>query len=173
MENQEHQEFDADAAFDEAASETESGGLTADSKPQVAQETEQGTSDQRETPPSEPEQAQGEGDEPEWLSSATQEVKDNFRKLEAENRRLDHMAKSQRGRVGALSKKYQQAQASLEQLKAKQPQGDVTEIINKISEDYPDIAQALLRIAQTNQQHIDGISKPLSDIVFHFLSGGR
>lgn len=164
MENQEHQEFDADAAFDEAAREIESGELTANSEPQVAPETEQDTSDQREAPPSEPEQSQEEDDLPEWLSSATQEVKDHFRKLQAENKRLDHMAKSQRGRVGALSKKYQQAQANLEQLKAKQPQGDVTEVINKISEDYPDIAQALLQIAQANQQHIDGISKPLSDI---------
>ena len=168
MENQEHQDFNEDAAFDQAAESLKSGELTVSSEPSDAEKTNQDTPDQRENadnqeqPQNEDEPPQGEEAFPDWLASATDEVKENFRKLQAENKRLDHMAKSQRGRVGALSKKYQQAQAALE--KAKNSQGNFSADIGKLSEDYPELASILTRIVDDQQQRFNGISEPLSQI---------
>ena len=54
MENQDTVEFNADAAFDEAANQLESGGLTADNEPSVANDNNQPAPDQRgENPPQE------------------------------------------------------------------------------------------------------------------------
>ena len=167
MENQDTTEFNADAAFDEAANQLESGGLTAEVKPSVADETEQPASDQRmenttqENIPQQPDEK--EEVLPEWLANATDEVKDHFRLMKAEKERYEHMAKSQRGRVGALSKKYQQAQAALEQFKQNQSTFDGE--LESLRSDYPEVAEFLSRFIAGQNQRLDDISAPIAQMV--------
>lgn len=167
MENQDTTEFNADAAFDEAANQYESGGLTAEVKPSVADETEQPAPDQRmenttqENIPQQPDEK--EEVLPEWLSDATDEVKDHFRLMKAEKERYEHMAKSQRGRVGALSKKYQQAKAALEQLEQNQTTFDGE--LDNLRADYPEVAEVLSRILAGQNQRLNDISAPIAQMV--------
>ena len=87
MENQDTVEFNADAAFDEAANQLESGGLTADNEPSVANDNNQYAPDQRrENPPQEsnPQAPEAKEEEPEWLANATDEVKEHFRLMKAD-----------------------------------------------------------------------------------------
>lgn len=167
MENQDTVEFNADAAFEEAANQLESGGLTAEVKPSVANEEVQPTPDQRvenTTQESNPQQPEAQEEElPEWLASATDEVKENFRVMEAEKKRYEHMAKSQRGRVGALSKKYQQAQAALEQLKQSQSTFDGE--IESLRTDYPEVADFLSRFIAGQNKRLEDISTPIAQMV--------
>ncbi|MBN6067396.1 hypothetical protein HYE54_01000 [Aggregatibacter actinomycetemcomitans] len=167
MENQDTVEFDADAAFEEAANQLESGGLTADVKPPVADEEIQTTPDQRAentTQESNPQQPEAQEEVlPEWLANATDEVKENFRVMEAEKKRYEHMAKSQRGRVGALSKKYQQAQAALEQLKQNQTTFDGE--LESLRADYPEVAEFLTRFVAGQNKRIEDISAPIAQMV--------
>lgn len=166
----ETEQFDADAAFEQAAAEIESGGQPADSQTSVA-EPATDTPDQRETesaspPQPEAESADGEGEGeaplPDWLANATDEVKENFLRLQAENRQLAHRERSQRGRVGALSKKWQQAQAALEQVK--QSQGSYDQEIENLTTDYPELATLLRRIVADNRQHLNAISAPMAEV---------
>ena len=163
MENQDTTEFNTDAAFDEAANHYESGGLTAEVKPSVADETEQPAPDQRmenttqENIPQQPDEK--EEVLPEWLSDATDEVKDHFRLMKAEKERYEHMAKSQRGRVGALSKKYQQAQAALEQFKQNQSTFDGE--LESLRSDYPEVAEFLSRFIAGQNQRLNDIQRRL------------
>ena len=167
MENQDTTEFNADAAFDEAANQLESGGLTAEVKPSVADETKQPAPDQRmedttqENIPQQPDEK--EEVLPEWLSDATDEVKDHFRLMKAEKERYEHMAKSQRGRVGALSKKYQQAKAALEQLEQSQTTFDGE--LDNLRADYPEVADVLSRILAGQNQRLNDISAPIAQMV--------
>lgn len=167
MENQDTVEFNADAAFEEAANQLESGGLTAEVKPSVANEEVQPTPDQRvenTTQESNPQQPEAQEEElPEWLASATDEVKENFRVMEAEKKRYEHMAKSQRGRVGALAKKYQQAQAALEQLKQNQSTFDGE--IESLRTDYPEVADFLSRFIAGQNKRLEDISTPIAQMV--------
>lgn len=166
MENQDTVEFNADAAFDEAANQLESGGLTANNEPSVANDNVQITPDQREeNPPQEstPQQPVAQEEEPEWLKNATDEVKENFRVMEAEKKRYEHMAKSQRGRVGALSKKYQQAQAALEQLKQNQTTFDGE--LESLRTDYPEVADFLSRFVAGQNKRLEDISAPIAQMV--------
>lgn len=167
MENQDTVEFNADAAFDEAANQLESGGLTAEVKSSVANEEIQTTPDQRaENTPQESNPQQPEAQEealPEWLANATDEVKENFRVMEAERKRYEHMAKSQRGRVGALSKKYQQAQAALEQLKQNQTTFDGE--LESLRADYPEVAEFLTRFVAGQNKRLEDISAPIAQMV--------
>lgn len=153
--------FDADAAFDQAVNEIESGGQTAEVQPSVAEETKQNTPDQRE---SETEQKTTETVEalPEWLANATDEVKENFLRLQAENKQLAHRERSQRGRVGALTKKWQQAQSALEQVK--QSQGNYEQELKSLEEDYPEISDLLKRIVAGHNQNLQAISDPIAQI---------
>lgn len=164
----ETEQFDADAAFEQAAAEIESGGQPADSQTSVAKPVTD-TPDQRETesaspPQPEAESADGEGEAPlpDWLANATDEVKENFLRLQAENRQLAHRERSQRGRVGALSKKWQQAQAALEQVK--QSQGSYDQEIENLTTDYPELATLLSRIVADNRQHLNAISAPMAEV---------
>ena len=100
---------------------------------------------------------------PEWLANATDEVKDNFRLMKAEKERYEHMAKSQRGRVGALSKKYQQAQAALEQFKQNQSTFDGE--LESLRADYPEVAEFLSRFIAGQNQRLDDISMPIAQMV--------
>lgn len=154
MENQESQQFDEAAAFEEAASEVKLGG-----EPQVtntdADTTESSLPDQQVKPSEEIKD-----DVPDWLKDASDEVRENVRKLEEDKKRFEHMAKSQRGRVGALSKKYQQAKAALDQLNASQTNLD--EDIAKLQEDYPEMASILSRLIAGQNQRLNAISEPLS-----------
>nr|DAX74710.1 MAG TPA: hypothetical protein [Caudoviricetes sp.] len=167
MENQDTTEFNIDAAFDEAANQIESSGLTADVKPSIAEDAKQPTSDQRledtnqESIPQQPED--NEEVLPEWLSNATDEVKENFRLMKAEKERYEHMAKSQRGRVGALSKKYQQAQAALEQFKQNQSTFDGE--LESLRSDYPEVAEFLTRFIAGQNKRLDDISMPIAQMV--------
>jgi len=167
MENQDTTEFNADAAFDEAANQLESGGLTAEVEPSVADETKQPAPDQRmedttqENIPQQPDEK--EEVLPEWLANATDEVKDNFRLMKAEKERYEHMAKSQRGRVGALSKKYQQAQAALEQFKQNQSTFDGE--LESLRSDYPEVAEFLSRFIAGQNQRLNDISAPIAQMV--------
>ena len=167
MENQDTVEFNADAAFDEAANQLESGGLTADNEPSVAKEEVQSAPDQREEDATQDNNPQPLVDQedalPEWLSNATDEVKEHFRSMEAEKKRYEHMAKSQRGRVGALSKKYQQAQAALEQLKQNQTTFDGE--LENLRADYPEVADFLSRVIAGQNKRIDDISVPIAQMV--------
>ena len=164
MENQDTTEFNIDAAFDEAANQIESSGLTADVKPSIAEDAKQPTSDQRledtnqESIPQQPED--NEEVLPEWLSNATDEVKENFRLMKAEKERYEHMAKSQRGRVGALSKKYQQAKAALEQLEQNQTTFDGE--LDNLRADYPEVTQV-----------VPDANSILSDPMFHRWVGNQ
>lgn len=154
MENQESQQFDEAAAFEEAASEVKLSG-----EPQVtntdADTTESSLPDQQVKPSEEIKD-----DVPDWLKDASDEVRENVRKLEEDKKRFEHMAKSQRGRVGALSKKYQQAKAALDQLNASQTNLD--EDIAKLQEDYPEMANILSRLIAGQNQRLNAISEPLS-----------
>ncbi|MDA3978594.1 hypothetical protein [Gallibacterium sp. AGMB14963] len=154
MENQESQQFDEAAAFEEAASEVKLGG-----EPQVtntdADTTESSLPDQQVKPSEEIKD-----DVPDWLKDASDEVRENVRKLEEDKKRFEHMAKSHRGRVGALSKKYQQAKAALDQLNASQTNLD--EDIAKLQEDYPEMASILSRLIAGQNQRLNAISEPLS-----------
>lgn len=167
MENQDTTKFNIDAAFDEAANQIESSGLTADVKPSIAEDAKQPTSDQRledtnqESIPQQPED--NEEVLPEWLSNATDEVKENFRLMKAEKERYEHMAKSQRGRVGALSKKYQQAQAALEQFKQNQSTFDGE--LESLRSDYPEVAEFLTRFIAGQNKRLDDISMPIAQMV--------
>lgn len=167
MENQDTVEFNADAAFDEAANQIESGGLTADNEPSVAKDEVQPAPDQREEDAAQdnnPQSPDAQEDAlPEWLSNATDEVKEHFRSMEAEKKRYEHMAKSQRGRVGALSKKYQQAQAALEQLKQDQTTFDGE--LENLRADYPEVADFLSRVIAGQNKRIDDISVPIAQMV--------
>ncbi len=170
MENQEHQEFDADAAFEEAAQSLEtSGELTATEKPLDAEETTKDTPDQREDVQ---EQSQKEvaDDLPEWLANASDEVKENFRNLEADKKRYQQNARSQIGRVGALNKKYQQKQAENERLLAEieqlkqQSNPQFTGELDQLREDYPEIAAVFDKFLAHQNQRLEDISKPLNSI---------
>lgn len=166
MENQDTVEFDADAAFNEAANQLESGGLTAEVKPSVADEEVQTTPDQREeNPPQEnnPQQPVAQEEDPEWLKNATDEVKEHFRSMKADKERYEHMAKSQRGRVGALSKKYQQAQAALDQLKQNQSTFDGE--LESLRADYPEVAEFLSRFVAGQNKRLEDISAPIAQMV--------
>ena len=166
MENQDTVEFNADAAFDEAANKLESGGLTANNEPSFANDNVQTTPDQREeNPPQEstPQQPVAQEEEPEWLKNATDEMKEHFRSMEAEKKRYEHMAKSQRGRVGALSKKYQQAQAALEQLKQNQSTFDGE--LESLRADYPEVADFLSRFVAGQNKRLEDISAPIAQMV--------
>lgn len=166
MENQGTVEFNADAAFDEAANQLESGGLTANNEPSVANDNVQTTPDQREeNPPQEstPQQPVAQEEEPEWLKNATDEVKEHFRSMKADKERYEHMAKSQRGRVGALSKKYQQAKAALEQLEQSQTTFDGE--LDNLRADYPEVADVLSRILAGQNQRLNDISAPIAQMV--------
>lgn len=167
MENQDTVEFNADAAFEEAANQIESGGLTAEVKPSVADEDVQTAPDQRDenaTQESNPQQPEAQEEVlPEWLANATDEVKENFRAMEAEKKRYEHMAKSQRGRVGALSKKYQQAKAALEQLKQNQTTFDGE--LESLRADYPEVAEFLTRFVAGQNKRIEDISAPIAQMV--------
>lgn len=154
MENQESQQFDEAAAFEEAASEVKLGG-----EPQVT------NTDADTTESSLPDQQAKRSEEikddvPDWLKDASDEVRENVRKLEEDKKRFEHMAKSQRGRVGALSKKYQQAKAALDQLNANQTNLD--EDIARLQEDYPEMASILSRLIAGQNQRLNAISEPLS-----------
>ncbi|NBI43230.1 hypothetical protein GVX76_06970 [[Haemophilus] felis] len=165
MENLEHQDFDADAAFDEAAETLEKGELTADNTASDAEETNQDTSDQGEQ--STQEQAP---DLPDWLANATDDVKQRFRELEADNQRYQHQARSQTGRVGALTKKYQQQQAENERLRAEleqikqsnQPHFEGE--LSRLRDDYPDIAALLEKMIAHQEKRIGDVSKPLESM---------
>lgn len=157
----EAENFDENAAFDQAVNEIESGGQTAEAQPSVAEETKQNTSDQRDGE-TEQQAAEPENALPEWLANATDEVKENFLRLQAENKQLAHRERSQRGRVGALTKKWQQAQAALEQ--AKQSQGSYDQELATLREDYPEIADLLGRIVAGQGQHLQAISDPIAQI---------
>lgn len=161
MENQEHPDFDADAAFDEAAEMLEKGELTADNSPSDAQPTEQESTDHAEQK-SDPQNA--EPDLPEWLATATDEVKENFRKLQADNQRYQHQARSQNGRVGALTKKYQQAQAEIERLKQQSALSHLGDEMKHIEQDYPEVAQVIHRMNEQHRQQLAEYSKPLEHL---------
>ena len=153
MENQDTVEFNADAAFDEAANQLESGGLTADNEPSVANDNNQFASDQRgENPPQEsnPQAPEAKEEEPEWLANADKE-------------RYEHMAKSHRGRAGAFAKKYQQAQAALEQLKQNQPSFDGE--LESLRADYPEVAELLSRIIAGQNKRLEDVSAPIAQMV--------
>ncbi|HEH9616996.1 TPA: hypothetical protein SIC63_002207 [Pasteurella multocida] len=170
MENQEHQEFDADAAFEEAAQSLEtSGELTATEKPSDAEETTKDTPDQREDGQEQP-QKEVEDDLPEWLANASDEVKENFRNLEADKKRYQQNARSQIGRVGALNKKYQQKQAEnarllaeIEQLK-QQSKPQFEGELAQLREDYPEVAAVFDKLLAHQNQRLEDISKPLNSI---------
>lgn len=167
MENQDTQDFNADAAFEEAANQLESGGLPADSKPSAVGEDNQPVPDQHGEnthQDNDPPQPAAKDDElPDWLVNTTDEVKENFRLMNAEKARFEHMAKSQRGRVGALSKKYQQALASLEQLKQERHSFDGE--LDHLSQDYPELAEFLSRFVAGQNKRIDDISEPIAQMV--------
>ncbi|OBX02206.1 hypothetical protein [Gallibacterium genomosp. 1] len=157
MENTEPQAFDENAAFEQAANEmSESGNVKTDTSD--ANNSQENLPDQQENLSQEktPE------DLPDWLKDASEEVRENVKQLEAERKRFEHMAKSQRGRVGALSKKYQQAKAALEQLNT--TQGNLDEDIARLQEDYPEMAEVLSRIVAGQNQRLAAISKPLSQM---------
>lgn len=164
----ETEEFDADAAFNQAAKEIESGGQTANSQPSAAETANQDTPDQREadTTDATPEQPKtGDVTEdalPEWLEDATDEVKENFRKLYADNKNLAHKERSQRGRVGALTKKWQQAKAALEQ--AKQSSGNYSQEMEELSVDYPELAASLSKILAGQAKGSDAISESIAQL---------
>ncbi|MGY4848507.1 hypothetical protein [Pasteurella multocida] len=170
MENQEHQEFDADAAFEEAAQSLEtSGELTATEKPLDAEETTKDTPDQREDGQEQPKK-EVEDDLPEWLANASDEVKENFRNLEADKKRYQQNARSQIGRVGALNKKYQQKQAEnarllaeIEQLK-QQSKPQFEGELAQLREDYPEVAAVFDKLLAHQNQRLEDISKPLNSI---------
>lgn len=163
MENQEHPEFNEDAAFDEAAKSLETGELTADSLPSDADKTEKDKPDQLESEPEQQEKVE-QDDLPDWLQSATDEVKENFRKLEADKKRYQHQARSQNGRVGALTKKYQQAAAELERLKQNQSTPQFTDNLARISEDYPDVAEVLNKYLAHQDKRLSDISQLSSQL---------
>lgn len=163
----ETENFDADAAFDEAVNAIETGGQTASSQPSAAEPNIQNTPDQQKADtqtPDDEQQTSTEGTDelPEWLATATDEVKDNFRKLQAENKQLAHRERSQRGRVGALSKKWQQAQAALEQ--AKQSQGNYDQELASLKEDYPELASLLTRVIAEQNSRLNAISSPMAQV---------
>jgi len=170
MENQEHQEFDADAAFEEAAQSLEtSGELTATEKPLDAEETTKDTPDQREDGQEQPKK-EVEDNLPEWLANASDEVKENFRNLEADKKRYQQNARSQIGRVGALNKKYQQKQAEnarllaeIEQLK-QQSKPQFEGELAQLREDYPEVAAVFDKLLAHQNQRLEDISKPLNSI---------
>ncbi|HDR0725518.1 hypothetical protein [Pasteurella multocida] len=170
MENQEHQEFDADAAFEEAAQSLEtSGELTATEKPLDAEETTKDTPDQREDGQEQPKK-EVEDDLPEWLANASDEVKENFRNLEADKKRYQQNARSQIGRVGALNKKYQQKQAENERLLAEieqlkqQSKPQFAGELDQLREDYPEVAAVFDKLLAHQNQRLEDISKPLNSI---------
>lgn len=170
MENQEHQEFDADAAFEEAAQSLEtSGELTATEKPSDAEETTKDTPDQREDDQEQP-QKEVEDDLPEWLANASDEVKENFRNLEADKKRYQQNARSQIGRVGALNKKYQQKQAENERLLAEieqlkqQSKPQFEGELAQLREDYPEVAAVFDKFLAHQNQRLEDISRPLNSI---------
>ncbi|MGC7559339.1 hypothetical protein ACPEEL_02485 [Pasteurella sp. PK-2025] len=171
MENQEHQEFDADAAFEEAAQSLEtSGELTATEKPLDAEETPKDTPDQREENQEQPQKEDVKDELPEWLANASDEVKENFRNLEADKKRYQQNARSQIGRVGALNKKYQQKQAEnqrllaeIEQLK-QQSKPQLTGDLDQLKEDYPEVAAVISKLIDQQEKRFDDISKPLNSI---------
>ncbi|MDO4698255.1 MAG: hypothetical protein Q4A60_06225 [Pasteurellaceae bacterium] len=157
MENQEHPDFDADAAFNEVADTLEKGEQSADNSPSDAEQTNQDTPDQRDS------EAQTEPDLPEWLASATDEVKDNFRKLQADNQRYQHQARSQNGRVGALTKKYQQAQAEIERLKQAQTH-HFNDDLKNLEEDYPEFAQMFRKLAEHQEKQLAQYARPIEQL---------
>ncbi|HDR1352103.1 hypothetical protein M8982_07610 [Pasteurella multocida] len=170
MENQEHQEFDADAAFEEAAQSLEtSGELTATEKPLDAEETTKDTPDQREDGQEQPKK-EVEDDLPEWLANASDEVKENFRNLEADKKRYQQNARSQIGRVGALNKKYQQKQAENERLLAEieqlkqQSKPQFAGELDQLREDYPEVAAVFDKLLAHQNQRLEDISRPLNSI---------
>ncbi|MDC4235825.1 hypothetical protein [Pasteurella multocida] len=171
MENQEHQEFDADAAFEEAAQSLEtSGELTATEKPSDAEETTKDTPDQREDSQEQTQKEDVKDDLPEWLANASDEVKENFRNLEADKKRYQQNARSQIGRVGALNKKYQQKQAENERLLAEieqlkqQSKPQFAGELDQLREDYPEVAAVFDKLLAHQNQRLEDISKPLNSI---------
>lgn len=165
MENQEHHEFNEDAAFDEAAKSLETGELTADSLPSDAEKTEKDKPDQLESEPEQQEKVE-QDDLPDWLQSATDEVKENFRKLQADNQRYQHQARSQNGRVGALTKKYQQAQAEIERLKQEhsyaKPQ--LNDELKALEDDYPEFAKMFRKFAEHQDRQLAEYTRPLEQL---------
>lgn len=158
MENLEHQDFDADAAFDEAADTLEKGEQPADNLPSDAEPTKEDKSDQLET------EVQTDTPElPDWLATATDEVKENFRKLQADNQRYQHQARSQNGRVGALTKKYQQAQAEIERLKQAQSH-HLDDDLKNLEEDYPEFAQLFRKLAEHQEKQLAQYTRPIEQL---------
>ncbi|OBX09598.1 hypothetical protein QV08_01285 [Gallibacterium salpingitidis] len=158
MENQEPQTFDEAAAFEEAASEMKSSGETQVNTTDDAENTDASLPDQQVQDADNIQPS----DVPDWLKDASDEVKENVRKLEEERKRFEHMAKSQRGRVGALSKKYQQAKAALDKIKSNSSNIDAD--IERLKEDYPEMAEVLSRIVTGQNKRLDAISDPLSQL---------
>lgn len=173
MENQEHQDFDADAAFDEAAQSLErSGELTANNAPSDAPSTPQDTPDQREegTPSEAQVDEPSEPDLPEWLADASDEMKDRFLAMEADKKRYQQSARSQIGRVGALNKKYQQQQAENDRLRAEieqlkqQHSPHFHEELTALRDNYPEVAAVFDKLLAHQDQRLADISKPLDSI---------
>ncbi|HEH9661094.1 TPA: hypothetical protein SIC35_002344, partial [Pasteurella multocida] len=128
-----------------------------------AEETTKDTPDQREDGQEQP-QKEVEDDLPEWLANASDEVKENFRNLEADKKRYQQNARSQIGRVGALNKKYQQKQAEnarllaeIEQLK-QQSKPQFEGELAQLREDYPEVAAVFDKLLAHQNQRLEDIS---------------
>ncbi|MDA5608812.1 hypothetical protein, partial [Pasteurella multocida] len=111
-----------------------------------------------------------EDDLPEWLANASDEVKENFRNLEADKKRYQQNARSQIGRVGALNKKYQQKQAENERLLAEieqlkqQSKPQFAGELDQLREDYPEVAAVFDKLLAHQNQRLEDISRPLNSI---------